>query len=78
MVSIKRARQGRGLTLAEVAARSGLLPQAISRAERAGTDLRVSTALVLARAMDVPLCELLDDEAIHGTHQRRRRPQRGR
>ncbi len=62
------------MTLAEVAARTGLLPQAISRAERAGIDLRVSTALTLAKAIGVPVCELLNEKVKHERdHKRRKR-----
>jgi transcriptional regulator with XRE-family HTH domain len=57
--TLKRARKARGLSLADVAERSGLHAQAVARAERAGIDPRVSTALAIAKALAVPICELL-------------------
>lgn len=76
MESIKRARRATGLSLTEVAERSGLLRQAVIRAEREGTDIRVSTALAIARALDVPICELIDEDASHARHGRKRTPKR--
>ena len=48
MESLKRARKARAMSLAQVAERSGLHPQAIARAERDGIDPRVSTAMAIA------------------------------
>ena len=58
--SIKRARQARGLSLADVADRSGLLRQAVARAERAGIDPRASTVAAIADALRVPVCQLFE------------------
>ncbi len=66
--SIKRTRKRRGLTLSEVAAGSGLLVQAVARAEREGIDPRASTVAAIAKAMGVPVCELFEDSG----HERRR------
>lgn len=66
--SIKRMRKRRGLTLSDVAAGSGLLVQAVARAEREGIDPRASTVAAIAKAMGVPVCELFEDSG----HERRR------
>ena len=60
MDSIKRVRQARGLSLADVADRSGLLRQAVARAERAGVDPRASTVGAIAEALGVPVCQLFE------------------
>jgi transcriptional regulator with XRE-family HTH domain len=60
MESIKRVRQARGLSLADVAGRSGLLRQAIARAERQGIDPRASTVAAIADALRVPVCQLFE------------------
>lgn len=61
MDSIKRARNAQGFTLAEVAEATGMLPEAISRAEREGTDPRASTVNRIAIALGVPVCELFEE-----------------
>jgi transcriptional regulator with XRE-family HTH domain len=59
--SIKRRRKALGLTLLDVATRAGLHDEAVARIERAGHDPRISSVLRVARAMGVPICELVDD-----------------
>lgn len=71
MESLKVVRHRRGVSLSEAAAASGLHREAIARAERAGTDPRASTLLALARAFNVPVCELFGTKGGHG---RRRTP----
>ena len=71
MKSIKRARNTRGLSLADVAHRTGFLRQAIARAERAGVDPRASTVAAIAKALGVPVCELFEETG----HERRRKAQ---
>ena len=71
MESIKRMRKRLGMTLAEVAAGAGMLPEAIARAERAGTDLKASTIALIARAMKVPVCELFEDSG-HGRKRKKK------
>lgn len=66
---IKRLRHAKGLSLAEVAERSGLHREAIARAERAGVDPRASTVALIAKALGVPVCELFDETG----HERKRR-----
>ena len=60
MESIKRVRQARGLSLADVADGSGLLRQAVARAERDGIDPRASTVAAIAKALRVPVCQLFE------------------
>ena len=72
MDSIKAVRKAKGLSLSEVANRTGLYPQQVARAERAGVDTKASTLVILAKALGVPVCELFNPkEAGHG---RRRKP----
>ena|SRR5438552_11386742 len=61
MESIKRVRKRAGLSLPEMAARTGLHREGIARVERAGTDLRVSTLAAVAKALRVPVCELFKE-----------------
>lgn len=71
MESLKRARKARGMTLAEVAERSGILAQAVARAEREGTDPRASTVGAIARALRAHVCELFDEGTKHERHRRK-------
>src|SRR5262249_54224922 len=71
--SLKHARQRQGMSLAQVAAGSGLLVQAVARAERKGIDPRVSTALAIVQALGLPPCEVFDKGAAHVRDIRRRR-----
>ena len=68
MESIKRARKAAGLSLTDVSNRTGLYREVIARVERPGVDLRVSTALAIAKAIGVPICELLNEGAKHERH----------
>jgi transcriptional regulator with XRE-family HTH domain len=72
-VSLKHARKAKGLTLAEVAERTGLLDEAIARAEREGTDPRFSTVTKIAAALGVPLCELVEGTPKHEHRAKKRR-----
>jgi transcriptional regulator with XRE-family HTH domain len=65
MDSLKRARKAAGLSLAELAARTGLHPVSIARAERPALDPSVSTLIAIAKAVNVPVCELLDERVNH-------------
>lgn len=76
MESLKRARKVRGMTLAEVAERSGLFLQAVARAERSDTDPRASTVAAIARALRAPACELFDEGTKHERHRRTRKKAR--
>jgi transcriptional regulator with XRE-family HTH domain len=71
---IKRVRKALGLTLREVAERSGLLPEAVARAERKGQDVRASTVAAIAGALGVPVCELFEESG----HERRRKRASGK
>ncbi len=75
MESLKRARKAKGMSLTEVAERSGLHREAIARAERQDTDVRGSTLSALARALGVPVCELFDETGHEP--KRRKRPVKG-
>ncbi len=66
MESLKVVRHRHGVSLTEAAAASGLHREAIARAERVGTDPRASTLLALARALNVPVCELFGTKGGHG------------
>jgi transcriptional regulator with XRE-family HTH domain len=59
--TIKRVRQARGMSLADVAERANLLRQAVARAERTGIDPRASTVAAIAKALRVPVCELFEE-----------------
>ena len=72
MESIKRVRKRAGLSLPEMAARTGLHREGIARVERAGTDLRVSTLAAVAKALRVPVCELFKESG-HERRAKRRR-----
>lgn len=72
MESLKRARKAQGVSLTELAQRSGLHREAIARAERIGTDPRASTVAAIAKALGVPACELLDEVTHHERHRRQR------
>ena len=71
MESIKQTRKRRGMSLTELAEASGVHRMAIARAERAGTDVRASTLIALAKALGVPVCDLFPKEAGHGRRKRR-------
>ena len=72
MESIKHARYRADMSLAQVAERCGMLPQAIARAERAGTDPKASTVAAIAKALGVPVCELFEETG-HGKKGSRRK-----
>ena len=61
MDGIKRARKAKGMSLTETANKSGVHRMAIAKAERKGTDVKASTLIALARALDVPVCELFEE-----------------
>jgi transcriptional regulator with XRE-family HTH domain len=64
-----------GLTLKVVGDRAGLHDEAVARIEHPDVDPRISSVLRVARAMGVPICELVDDPG-HGSrhvHRPRRR-----
>ncbi len=64
---IARLRKERGMSQAQLASKSGMHVQAlakIERGERPTANLRLSTALALADALDVDPHELIDSEDI--------------
>lgn len=73
MERLKAERKARGMSLTDVAEASGLLRPAVARAERVDVDPRISTVVAIAKALGVPLCELVDKDAKHGRHAKRSR-----
>jgi transcriptional regulator with XRE-family HTH domain len=71
---IKKIRKARGLSLSQLAERTGLLPEAIARAERKGQDVRASTMAAIAKGLGVPVCELFEESG-HG-RQRAKHPKK--
>jgi transcriptional regulator with XRE-family HTH domain len=61
MKRIKDVRTRLGLSLSEVALRSGLHRRAVARVELEKHDPRASTIAAIAKAMSVPVCELFDE-----------------
>jgi transcriptional regulator with XRE-family HTH domain len=72
--SIKRIRKARGMTLRELADRTGLLGPALARAERPGVDPRASTVVAIAKALGVPVCKLFEESG----HERQGRKRKGK
>ena len=72
METLKRARKAKGMSLTDVAELAGLHPEAVARAERAGTDPRFSTVAAIARALGAPLCQLVEGASSHEQHRKRR------
>ncbi len=62
------------MSLTDVAGKSGLLAQAVARAERAGIDPRGSTIAAIAKALGVPVCELFEESGHERRANRRKRP----
>lgn len=59
--NIKAARQAADLTQEELADRAGMHTMEISRYERGVRDLRLTTAVRIARALEMPAADLLRD-----------------
>ena len=72
MDSLKRVRERLGLSLGDVAERTGLFPQALWRAEQPGISPRANTLATIAKALGVPVCELFEETGHE--RQRRKRP----
>lgn len=66
------------MSLSQVAGGSGLLVQAVARAEREGIDPRASTVLAIARALGLPVCRVYDNGVRHERHQTKRPRSRAR
>jgi transcriptional regulator with XRE-family HTH domain len=63
--SLKHARKSRGVSLAQLAERTGLHRVSIARAERIGVAASVATVRAIATALDIPICALLDERIPH-------------
>jgi transcriptional regulator with XRE-family HTH domain len=72
--SIKRARKASGLSLTEVAERSGVHRMSLARAERHRIDVKASTLVAIAKALRVPVCELFEETG----HERQRGTRQGK
>jgi transcriptional regulator with XRE-family HTH domain len=67
MLRIKTVRHRLGISLTELSKRTGMHRMALARVERTGMDARASTVAAIARALNVPVCELFDAKDIrHG------------
>ena len=77
MDTIKAIRKAKGVSLTQLADRTGIRREQIAYAERAGTDPRGSTLEKLARGLGVPVCQFFK-EGPHGKHQQHRRRTRPR
>ena len=79
MKQLRRIRQERGLSLRELGVEAGVHAVSLVRLEAGKFDPRLSTLRKLAQALDVSVCDLIDDQPItkggpkHGTHQTKRR-----
>lgn len=60
--AMKRIRIEKGLTQEKLARRAGITLRPLSDIERGVSDPRLSTVLGIARALNVPVEELLGDE----------------
>jgi transcriptional regulator with XRE-family HTH domain len=49
------------MSLSELGERAGIDRSAIARAERKGYDPRASTLNAIAKALEIPVCELFED-----------------
>ena len=76
MRSLKIARKAKGLSLAQLSARTGIHPVSLARAERPRQDVRVSTLAAIAKGLGVPVCELVDEGEKHERHRRKRTSRR--
>jgi XRE family transcriptional regulator, fatty acid utilization regulator len=59
--NIKAAREAAGLTQEQLGERAGMLTHEISRYERGVRDLRLTTAVRIARGLGIPAADLLRD-----------------
>ena len=73
--SIKRLRKAMGVSLTEMAQRTGLHREAIARIEHPDTDPRASSLATVAKALGVPVCRFFQKEDEHERH--RSTPGRG-
>ena len=60
MENIKLWRKELGLSLTDVATRADLHDEAVARMERAGVDPRVSSLVRIAKALGIPVCQLVE------------------
>ena len=83
MIQLRHIRQERGLSLRELGVRAGIHAVSLVRLEAGKFDPRLSTLRKLAEALEMTVCELLDDQptlngsAHHGTDKKKRQAGRG-
>lgn len=63
-------RRAKGVSLSQLAELTGLHRMALARVERTGTDAKASTLSAIAKALDVPVCDLFESSG----HERRAKP----
>lgn len=59
MTNLQRAREGKGLTLLQVAAAAGMDPSTVSRVERGKQTLRPKKAQALANVLGLPVVDVI-------------------
>ncbi|RYF32749.1 MAG: XRE family transcriptional regulator [Cytophagaceae bacterium] len=64
--NLRRARRSKDISQEVLALEAGLQRGHLSRVERAAVNITFDTADELARAIGVPLCELVDPARLHG------------
>ena len=62
MIQLRRIRQERGLSLRDLGVRAGVHAVSLVRLEAGKFDPRLSTLRKLAEALEVTVCELIDDQ----------------
>ena len=83
MIHLRRIRQERGLSLRELGVRAGVHAVSLVRLEAGKFDPSLSTLRKLAEALEVTVCELIDDHSTikrgphHGADKKQRRVIRG-
>jgi transcriptional regulator with XRE-family HTH domain len=65
-VHLRRLREEKGLTRYRLAKLAGITPEGVSKLERPGSDPKLSTLCRVARALGVPVRELLPEESMAG------------
>ena len=83
MIHLRRIRHKRGLSLRELGVRAGVHAVSLVRLEAGKFDPRLSTLHKLAEALEVTVCDLIDDHvtsngsAHHGADKKKRQVGRG-
>lgn len=59
-IKIKRLRKDKKLTLSALCYKNGLEPSTISRVEKAQVDVKISTLIKIAKALEIKLSDLIE------------------